>query len=168
MRDIGRGWLLLLAPVALASQGAPLAYRGFSTGMTYRNFAARARALSSRDVLRCKTSANTAQLMECGVAIRDPSDSARFYLSAYVIEGTIAMVFFGDSGDARLLARTRHDLLQRFGPPRSRPTRLEWGTGRRVIAFSWRGRGPARWFFINLRDEELLRRTSPYAKRSKS
>ena len=100
--------------------------------------------------------------------IRDPSDNARFYLSAYVIDGTIAMVSFGDSGDARLLARTRQDLVQRFGPPRSRPTSLEWRTGPRVIVFTWRGRGPARWFYINLRDDKLLRGTSPFAKRSRS
>jgi hypothetical protein len=168
MTDIGRGLLVLLVPVALASQGAPPVYRGFSTGMSYRTFAQRARGLSSRDALRCNTSARTAQLMECGVMIRDPSDSAHFYLSAYVIEGTVAMVSFGDSGDARLLARTRRDLLRRFGRPRSRPTSLEWRNGRRVVAFSWRGRGPARWFYINLRDDELLKGTSPYAKRPKS
>jgi hypothetical protein len=168
MTDIGQGLLLLLAPFALAGQGAPPVYRGFSTGMSYRAFAERARGLSSRDALRCNTSAKTAQLMECGAMIRDPSDGARFYLSAYVIEGTIAMVSFGDSGDARLLARTRRDLLRRFGPPRSRPTSLEWKRGRQVATFSWRGHGPARWFYINLRDDQLLRGTSPYAKRSKS
>jgi len=160
--------VLLLMPVALAGQGAPPVYRGFSTGMSYRTFAQRARALSSGDALRCNTSANTAQLMECGATIRDPSDSARFYLSAYVIEGTVAMVSLGDSGDARLLDRTRQDLLRRFGPAHTRPTSLEWKAGRRVVAFSWRGRGPARWFYINLRDDDLLQGTSPYAKRSKS
>jgi hypothetical protein len=168
MTDLGRGFLLLLMPVALASQGAPPTYRGFSTGMSYRTFAQRARDLSSRDALRCNTSANTAKLMECGAMIRDPSDNARFYLSAYVIDGTVAMVSFGDSGDARLLARTRRDLLRRFGPPHARPTTLEWRNGPRVVAFTWRGRGPARWFYINLRDERLLQGTSPYAKRSKS
>jgi hypothetical protein len=168
MTDIRRGLLLLLAPLALAGQGSPPVYRGFSPGMAYRTFAQRARDLSSRDALRCNTSANTAKLMECGVLIRDPSDNARFYLSAYVIEGTIAMVSFGDSGDARLLARTRQDLVRRFGRPRSRPTSLEWRTGRRVVTFTWRGRGPARWFYINLRDDKLLQGTSPYAKRSKS
>jgi len=167
MTDIGRGLFLLLLPVTLAGQVAPPVYRGFSTGMSYRSFAERARLLS-HDALRCNTSAHTAQLMECGATIRDPSDSARFYLSAYVIEGTVAMVSFGDSGDARLLARTRRDLVRRFGPARSRPTKLEWKTGPRVVAFTWRGRGPARWFFINLRDDRLLQRTSPYAKRSKS
>jgi hypothetical protein len=165
MTNIGRGLLFLLAPVALASQRPPPVYRGFATGMSYRTFAERARGMSARDALRCKTSANTAQLMECGAMIRDPSDGARFYLSAYVIEGTIAMVSFGDSGDARLLARTRRDLLRRFGPPRSRRTSLEWKAGPRVITFSWRGRGPARLFYINLRDDELLKRTRPYAKR---
>jgi hypothetical protein len=167
MTDIGRV-LLLLVPVALAGQGTQPVYRGFTTGMSYRSFAERARQLSSREALKCNTSAHTAQLMECGAMIRDPSDSARFYLSAYVIEGTVAMVSFGDSGDARLLARTRQDLLRRFGPARSKPTKLEWRTGPRVVAFTWRGRGPARWFFINLRDDHLLQGTSPYAKRSKS
>jgi len=164
---MGRG-LLLLVPVALASQGAPPVYRGFSTGMTYRTFAERARDLSSRDALRCNTSTRTAQLMECGATIRDPSDGARFYLSAYVIEGKVAWVSFGDSGDARLLARTRQDLLRRFGAARSGRTKLEWKSGPRVVAFTWRGRGPARWFFISLRDDVLLKGTSPYAKRSKS
>jgi hypothetical protein len=167
MIDIGRRFLLLLLPAALAGQAAPPMYRGFSTGMSYRTFAERARGLSLRDELRCKTSANTAQLMECGVTIRDPSDGARFYLSAYVIEGRVAMVSFGDSGDARLLARTRRDLVRRFGPPQARPTSLEWKNGPRVASFTWRGRGQARWFFINLRDDVLLQRTSPYAKRLK-
>ena len=165
MTHIGRLFWLLLVPVALAGQGAPPVYRGFSTGMSYRTFAERARGLSARDALRCNTSANTAQLMECGVTIRDPSDGAHFYLSAYVIEGTIAMVSFGDSGDARLLARTRRDLVQRFGPPHARPTSLEWRNGRRVVTFSWRGRGQTRLFYINLRDDKLLQGTSPYAKR---
>jgi hypothetical protein len=168
MRDIGRWFFVLTLPVALAGQGTPPVYRGFSTGMSYRAFAERARALASRDELRCKTSENTAQLMECGVTIRDPSDGAHFYLSAYVIEGTIAMVSFGDSGDARLLARTRQDLVRRFGPPRTRPTSLEWKQGPQVTAFTWRGRGPVRWFFINLRDDALLKRMSPYVKRPKS
>ena len=168
MIHIGRGLLLLLVPAGLAGQEALPAYRGFSPGMSYRTFAERARGLSARDALRCKTSTNTAQLMECGAMIRDPSDGARFYLSAYIIEGKVAMVSFGDSGDARLLANTRQDLLRRFGPARSYPTKLEWKTGPRVVAFTWRGRGPARWFYINFRDDVLLRGTSPYAKRSKS
>ena len=170
--------LLLLLPAALAGQQAPPkqtppqpkppVYRGFTPGMTYRSFAERARRLAAGDALRCKTSANTAQLMECGAMIRDSTDGARFYLSGYIIEGKVAMVSFGDSGDARLLAGTREDLLRRFGPARSYPTKLEWKTGPRVAAFTWRGRGAARWFYINLRDDVLLQGTSPYAKRSKS
>ena len=159
--------MLLLVPAALAAQQAPPVYRGFSPGMSYRTFAERARGMAARDALRCKTSANTAQLMECGAMIRDTSDGARFYLSAYVIEGKVAMVSFGDSGDAHLLARTRQDLLQRFGPAQSHPTKLEWKTGPRVVDFTWRGRGPARWFYINLRDDVLLQGTAPYAKRKK-
>jgi hypothetical protein len=105
---------------------------------------------------------------ECGAMIRDSTDGARFYLSAYVIEGKVAMVSFGDSGDAHLLTRTREDLLRRFGPARSYPTKLEWKTGVRVATFTWRGKGAARWFYINLRDDVLLQGTSPYAKRPKS
>jgi hypothetical protein len=167
MIHIGRGLLLWLVPITLASQAASLAYRGFSTGMSYRTFAERARRLSSRDALRCNTSVNTAKLMECGVMIRDPSDNARFYLSAYVIDGTVAMVSFGDSGDARLVARTRRDLERNFGPPRSRRTSLEWKDGRQVVTFTARGRGPEKWFYINLRDDRLLQGTSPFVKRSK-
>src|SRR2546430_16975831 len=86
----------LLLPVVLAAQ-APPAYRGFSPGRAYRDFATRAQALARRDTLRCNTSKRTAQLMECGVQIRDPSDSTNFYLSAYVIEGKVAILSFGNS-----------------------------------------------------------------------
>ena len=62
--------------LAVASLGAgsvpPPTYRGFSPGMSYRTFADRARTLAALDTLRCNTSASTAQLMECGVKIRDP------------------------------------------------------------------------------------------------
>jgi hypothetical protein len=137
--------------------------------MSYRDFAARARALSARDTLRCNTSENTAQLMECGVTIRDPADSARFYLSAYVIEGKIAMVSFGDSGDARLVDRAKRELARRFGPAHPQGVAsLEWKTGRRVVRLSWRGRGAARWVYVNLTDYDLMERISRYVKRSKS
>src|SRR5881409_2389584 len=67
--------LALLAPVAIAAQ-APPAYRGFTPGISYRAFIERARALADSDVVRCQSSSHTAQLMECGVVIRDPSDVA--------------------------------------------------------------------------------------------
>ena len=98
------------------------AYRGFSPGRPYREFAERARALAQRDTLRCNTSRKTAQLMECGVTIRDPSDSARFYLSAYVLEGKIAMVSLTDSGGPPLVQWARRDLSKRFGPAHRRET----------------------------------------------
>src|SRR5262245_47271812 len=106
--------VVLLAFAALGASPVPTpTYRGFTPGMSYRTFADRARTLAASDTLRCNTSANTAQLMECGVKIRDPKDSARFYLSAYVIEGRIAMVElfdsagFGDKKGAALVDRTR-------------------------------------------------------------
>src|SRR5262245_35576508 len=105
------------APTVTAAALIAPAYRGFSPGVSYRDFAARARALQRRDPLVCNTSTKTAQLMECGVLIRDPSDSAGFYLSAYVLEGRVAMVSFGDSGGPQLVERLKLDLTRRFGPP---------------------------------------------------
>ena len=169
MTRAGRALCALLVPAALAGQGKAPVYRGFSPGMTYRDFAARARALSARDTLHCNTSENTAQLMECGVTIRDPADSARFYLSAYVIEGKVAMVSLGDSGDARVVDRAKRDLTRRFGAGRPQGVAsLEWKTGHRVVRLSWRGRGAARWVYVNLSDYDLMERISRYVKRAKS
>src|SRR2546425_5279049 len=91
-------------------------YRGFTPGISYRAFVERARALADSDVLRCQTSRGTAQVMECGVVIRDPTDGARFYLSAHFTEGNAGMVAlfdsagFGDKRGVPLLARTKRDL----------------------------------------------------------
>ena len=172
--------LTLSLPAVLTAQGAAarpspaptalptLEYRGFVPGMQYRAFAERARALSAQDLLRCNTSVNTAELMECGVMIRDPADSAHFYLSAYVIEGKVAMVSFGDSGDVHLVARAQRDLLKRFGPARVRGAgSWEWRAGRRVARLSWRGRGSARWIYVNLSDGQLMEGVSRYVPRPK-
>jgi len=79
--------LAALVPAALAAQTpATFNYRGFTPGMTYRAFAVRAQALARADTLRCDTSRRTAQVMDCGMRIRDPADSTRFYLSANVID----------------------------------------------------------------------------------
>src|SRR5205809_6284538 len=85
--------LLVQAPQA-ASAPRPFAYRGFSPGMSYRDFAAQARALaqSHNDILACQTMRQTAQVMDCGVRVRDPVDSARFYLRANVIEGLVSVI----------------------------------------------------------------------------
>src|SRR5438876_25975 len=99
-------------------------YRGFTPGISYRAFVERAQALSDSDVLRCQTSPRTAQVMECGVVIRDPKDAARFYLSAHFIDGNADVVAFYDSagfGDRRgvaLLDRTKKELARLFGRPR--------------------------------------------------
>src|SRR5256712_869860 len=154
----------LLLPVVLAAQAPPV-YRGFSPGMAYRDFATRAQALARRDTLRCNTSKKTAQLMECGVQIRDPSDSTNFYLSAYVIEGKVAMLSFGDSGGVRLVKRTQRDLLRHLGPAHATGVGTwEWKNGRRVARLNWRGRGGARWIYINLADNDLMDGISRYVK----
>lgn len=157
--------LALLLPPALAGQAAPI-YRGFSPGATYREFAERARALVRRDPLVCNTSTKTAQLMECGGLIRDPADSAGFYLSAYVLEGTVAMVSLGDSGGPQLVERLKLDLTRRFGPPHATGIGTwEWRYGRRQVRFNWRGRAGIRWIYIALEDRDVLDRISQYVGR---
>jgi len=164
MRALHVACSFLLLPAVLAAQ-APPAYRGFAPGMAYRDFATRAQALARRDTLRCNTSKHTAQLMECGVQIRDPSDTTNFYLSAYVIEGKVAMLSFGDSGGVRLVKRTQRDLLRRLGPAHATGVGTwEWKNGRRVARLNWRGRGGARWIYVNLADNDLMDGISRYVK----
>ena len=140
-------------------------YRGFSAGMSYRAFAEQARALASNDLLRCNTSANTAQLMECGVSIRDPSDGASFSLRAYVLEQKILTVSFGDSGNADLVSRAQRDLVRRFGPahPIGHDS-WEWRSGHRFARLTWRGRESARWIYVSLVDQDLMNGIARYAK----
>lgn len=159
-----------LAPQSRATPAATVTfspdYRGFAPGRPYREFAERARSLARRDTLRCNTSRNTAQLMECGVTIRDPSDSARFYLSAYVLEGKIAMVSLTDSGGPSLVQWARRDLSKRFGPAHKRErSMMEWTSGKRVARLNWRGRGTARWISITLRDDDVMARIANYVRR---
>jgi hypothetical protein len=154
------------APAAVPRTALSPSYRGFTPGRSYQEFAERARTLSSRDTLRCNTSRKTAQLMECGVMIRDPQDSARFYLSAYVLEGKIAMVSLTDSGGPRLVEWARRDLSARFGPSHRRErSMLEWASGRRVVRLNWRGRGNARWISITLRDDDVMDGIARYVRR---
>ncbi|HEX4574834.1 MAG TPA: hypothetical protein VH158_06870 [Gemmatimonadales bacterium] len=175
--------LAVLVPTVGFAQGAPAArptpgssairtppYRGFTPGIPYRNFVERARALADSDVLRCNTSRTTAQLMECGVAIRDSHDAARFYLSAHFIEGNADVVAFKDSagfGDTRgpaLVARTQRDLTKVFGRPRRNGrSRWEWPFGRKAVRLSWRGRGTGRWVSITLTDYDVMDRIALYA-----
>lgn len=154
------------APAAAPPVTFSPSYRGFTPGHPYREFAERARSLASRDTLRCNTSRKTAQLMECGVTIRDPSDSARFYLSAYVLEGKIAMVSLTDSGGPNLVQWARRDLSKRFGPAHRRErSMMEWTSGKRVARLNWRGRGTARWISITLRDDDVMARIANYVQR---
>jgi hypothetical protein len=159
---------LLLVALALRSQSVPLAYRGFVLAAPYGEFTARARLLAEPQTtpLVCNTSRRTAQLMECGTPIRDPADSARFYLAAYVLEGQVAFLSFGDSGTAPLVERLQRDMESRFGRPHaSRAGMWEWRSGREVVRLTWRGRGPARWVYVALWDEPLMNRISRYVPR---
>src|SRR3989442_14289045 len=61
------------------------AYRGFTPGLSYREFLERARPLADSDFVRCQTSPHTAQVMECAVVIRGPKDAPGFDLSPHFI-----------------------------------------------------------------------------------
>ncbi len=165
--------LLLFAPVALTAQAsrldsaraATIAYRGFAPGGSYRDFAEHARAVTRQGAtpFACNTSKKTAQLMECGVLIRDPADNAGFYLGAYVIEGRVAMISLGDSGGTRLVERMQRELRTALGPPHAAARGTwQWKNGRRVLKLNWRGRGNARWVFVQMEDGDLLARISHY------
>ncbi len=173
MRTTRLALLALFAPLVLAAQAtrpdsvrhATIAYRGFAPGVSYRDFAEHARALSRQGAtpLACNTSRRTAQLMECGVLIRDPVDNAGFYLGAYVIEGRVAMISFGDSGSARLVERVQRELRGSLGPPHAAARGTwQWKNGRRILKLNWRGRGNARWIYVQMEDGDLLARISHY------
>jgi hypothetical protein len=157
------------AGAGAAVPGATMqAYRGFLPGVAYREFAARAAALAADDPLVCNTSRRTAQLMECGLLIRDPSDTATFYVSAYVLEGHVAMVSLGDSGGPALVERVSRELAARYGRgARTGTSSTEWTYGRKVVRFNWRGRGDQRWVYITLEDRDVTDRISRYVRRGR-
>ena len=166
--------LAALVPAALVAQTpvrdtvsrALFTYRGFSPGMTYRDFAVRAQALARADTLRCDTSRRTAQVMDCGLKIRDPGDSARFYLSANIIDYQTSVIDFSDSGASDIVARAQKDLLRRFGPVQRREVGMwEWHQGRRFVRLNWRGRANWRVISITLNDRDVMDRITKYIPR---
>ena len=159
------GLALVLPAVCAAQTPRPFAYRGFAPGMAYRDFAARAQVLAHRDTLRCQTMRRTAQVMDCGVRARDPSDSAVFYLSANVIEGKVSVLSMLDSGGVALVGRAQRDLERRLGPRQRRERSMwEWWTdrGRRFIRLNWRGRDAWRVISITLNDRDVMDRIARY------
>ena len=156
--------VLIQAPQAPAAP-RPFAYRGFAPGMAYRDFASRARSIAQgdSDILACQTMHNTAQVMDCGVRVRDPVDSARFYLSANVIESRTSVIAFVDSGKIALVRRTQDDMRKRLGPPSRRERSMwEWTKGRRFIRLNWRGGREWRVISITLNDRDVLARIARY------
>ena len=156
------------APAPVAAHPVRPVYRGFGLAVPYSEFTTRARtvALPGAPPLVCNTSRRTAQLMECGLAIRDPADSARFYLGAYVLEGRVALLSFGDSGGTALVERVQRDLTGRYGRAHTVKTgSWEWRFEREVVRLTWRGRGAARWIYIALWDDDVMSRIGRYAKR---
>src|SRR5258706_10209980 len=157
--------VLLLLVQAPPSAPRPFAYRGFTPGMSYRDFSAQARALAPTkdEILACQTMRQSAQVMDCGVRMRDPVDSARFYLSANVIEGRTSVISFVDSGTVALVRRTQDDLRKRLGLPQRRERSMwEWTKGRRFIRLNWRGGRGWRGDSINLQHRPRLDRYPRY------
>ena len=138
-------------------------------GMSYRDFAARARSIAQgdSDILACQTMHSTAQVMDCGVRVRDPVDSARFYLSANVIEGRTSVIAFVDSGKVALVRRTQDDMRKRLGVPQRRERSMwEWTKGRRFIRLNWRGGRDWRVISITLNDRDVMNRIANYVPRT--
>ena len=170
--------LLLLsqaAPAPPAAQTPPappptaptLGYRGFTPGMGYREFATKARAMARpKEVLGCQTMKNTAQVMDCGVRVRDPSDSAPFYLSANVIEGRTSVISFIDSGKVSLLKQRQSELRNQLGTPTRRERSMwEWTNGRRFVRLNWRGGKDWRVVSITLNDRDVMNKIASYVPR---
>jgi len=170
----GMTFLLLTLVVLQAPTTAvvrPFAYRGFSPGMPYRVFAERARLLSiPNETFACQTMRQTAQVMDCGVRMRDPADSAPFYLSANVIEGRTSVISFVDSGKVALVARAQTELRNQLGTPQRRERSMwEWTTagGRRFIRLNWRGGRGWRVISITLNDRDVLKRIANYVPKAR-
>ncbi len=162
--------VLLLLVQAPPSVPRPFAYRGFAPGMSYRDFSAQARALAPTkdDILACQTMRQSAQVMDCGVRMRDPVDSARFYLSANVIEGRTSVISFVDSGKVALVRRTQDDVRRHLGLPQRRERSMwEWTKGRRFIRLNWRGGRGWRVISITLNDRDVMDRIARYLPKPK-
>jgi hypothetical protein len=158
-------------PPRPAKAAATPAYRGLTPGLSYRAFVERAAVLADHDALACKTSRQTAALMECGVTIRDPADGARFYLSGHFVDQRADIIAlydsagFHDATGPALLARRQRDMTKVFGRPRrAHPGMWKWSYGRQEVRLSWRSRGPARWVAIQLTDWDVMAGTSRYVK----
>lgn len=164
--------LFLLAQASSpAPGGAPpaLSYRGFAPGMAYRDFATKARAMARpKEVLGCQTMHNTAQVMDCGVRVRDAADSAAFYLSANVIEGRTSVISFIDSGGVSLLKQRQNELRKQLGTPTRRERSMwEWSKGARFVRLNWRGANDWRVVSITLNDRDVMNRIASYVPKSK-
>jgi len=156
--------VLLQAPQGATAPPRPFAYRGFAPGMAYRDFASRARSIAQgdSDILACQTMHNTAQVMDCGVRVRDPVDSARFYLSANVIESRTSVIAFVDSGKVALVRRTQDEHAQapRYAAaPRAQHVGMDQGAT--VHPAQLAGRPEWRVISITLNDRDVLARNRP-------
>ena len=157
------------APAKPAVAPAALGYRGFAPGMPYRDFATKARSMARpKEVFGCQTMKTTAQVMDCGVRVRDPADSAAFYLSANVIEGKTSVISFIDSGKVSLLKQRQTELRSQLGTPTRRERSMwEWTNGRRFVRLNWRGGKDWRVVSVTLNDRDVMNRIASYVPKAK-
>jgi hypothetical protein len=121
-----------------------------------------------KEILGCQTMHNTAQVMDCGVRVRDPADSAAFYLSANVIEGRTSVISFIDSGKVSLLKQRQTELRQQLGTPHRRERSMwEWTNGARFVRLNWRGGKDWRVVSITLNDRDVMNRIASYVPKTK-
>lgn len=121
-----------------------------------------------KEILGCQTMRNTAQVMDCGVRVRDLADSAAFYLSANVIEGRTSVISFIDSGKVSLVKQRQADLRKQLGSPQRRERSMwEWTNGRRFIRLNWRGGKDWSVVSITLNDRDVMNRIASYVPKSK-
>lgn len=148
---------------AAAARPVAFGYRGFTPGMPYRDFAARAQGMAQQDFLKCQTMHQTAKVMDCGLRVRDPADSANFYLSANVIDGSVSVASFLDSGAVAIVPRAQAELKKQLGPAHRRERSMwEWTNGRRFIRLNWRGGRGWRVISITLNDRDVMDRIVRY------
>ena len=63
----------------------------------------------------------------------------------------------------RLVERIQRELRATMGPPHAAARGTwQWKNGRRILKLNWRGRGSARWIYVQMEDGDLLARISHY------
>ena len=160
--------LSLICVSPLAGQSA-LHYRTLQPGTDFEEFSTQVRALSEAEPVSCRTSARTAELMECGVSIPAVDGGNDPYIAVYIIAGQIAMLSVVDSGTPGLVDRWRGEMQTTFGPSTSARTAMEeWVDGESVARLTWRGTQSKQWISLTIIHEPTMARILEYMIRRSS